>query len=144
MNKKCFKCNKRKPESSFYRHSQMGDGLLGKCKLCTKKDVAHRYKIKIDKIKEYERLRSKEPKRKASAEQYQKNRRKRNPGIIKARSKINSAIRDGRAVRGPCFVCGATNRIEAHHQDYRKPLDVLWVCRKHHLELHGKNCWLED
>ena len=38
--KRCFKCGGRFPRSEFYRHPSMGDGLLGKCKGCTKKDAA--------------------------------------------------------------------------------------------------------
>ena len=45
------------------------------------------------------------------------------------------AIRRGALQRGPCLVCGEA-KTEAHHEDYSKPLDVLWLCRRHHLDLH--------
>ena len=35
----------------------------------------------------------------------------------------------------PCCVCGEI-KVEAHHADYSKPLEVIWFCRKHHIQYH--------
>ena len=53
----------------------------------------------------------------------------------KARQKLEAAVRSGRIQRQPCVVCGATP-TDAHHADYSKPFDVVWLCRKHHSHVH--------
>lgn len=53
----------------------------------------------------------------------------------KARHVSKHAIRKGRLVRLPCEKCGEP-KTEAHHDDYSKPLEVRWLCRKHHVEIH--------
>lgn len=50
---------------------------------------------------------------------------------------VNVAIRRGILSRRPCEVCGAERHIHAHHDDYAKPLEVRWLCAKHHIEAHG-------
>jgi ribosomal protein L15E len=32
-------------------------------------------------------------------------------------------------------VCGAKKSV-AHHEDYKKPLDVIWLCQEHHKAVH--------
>ena len=56
------------------------------------------------------------------------------------------AIKRGTLVPGPCEVCGITgtmedgrNIVQAHHDDYNKPLDVRWLCQEHHHEWHKSN-----
>lgn len=54
-----------------------------------------------------------------------------------ARWKVRRAIASGRLVRLPCETCGATP-AHGHHDDYSKPLDVRWLCPKHHREHHAR------
>lgn len=53
----------------------------------------------------------------------------------RARSVLNHAIRDGKLKRLPCRDCGDA-KTEAHHSDYGKPLDVIWLCDMHHHRIH--------
>jgi len=57
----------------------------------------------------------------------------------KARVKVSKAILSGKLKRGICEVCGESNGVEGHHIDYDKPLDVQWLCFKHHREAHKRN-----
>lgn len=66
---------------------------------------------------------------------YKKIQMERYPEKIRAREIVYNAVRSGKLHRQPCSVCGEQD-TEAHHEDYRKPLDVVWLCRKHHRELH--------
>lgn len=55
-----------------------------------------------------------------------------------AHEAVAVALSDGTLVKGPCEVtgCGTTDDICAHHDDYAKPLEVRWMCRKHHALHH--------
>jgi len=46
-----------------------------------------------------------------------------------------SALRDGKIIALPCFVCGL--KAEAHHPNYDAPLDVIWLCPPHHKQTHA-------
>jgi len=51
------------------------------------------------------------------------------------RAATNKCIKAGILVKKPCEVCG-NKKVDAHHDDYQKPLDVRWLCRLHHVEHH--------
>jgi hypothetical protein len=56
----------------------------------------------------------------------------------KAHEAVGNAIRDRRLTKGPCEVgVGCKGRVQAHHEDYSKPLDVRWLCTKHHRVAHA-------
>ena len=44
----------------------------------------------------------------------------------------NTLVSRGKLTREPCRFCG-TEKVQAHHEDYDKPREVIWVCRKCHL-----------
>ncbi len=52
------------------------------------------------------------------------------------RAYANTYLRRGKITKQPCGVCGAKRHIEMHHEDYDQPLDIIWLCRKHHKEFH--------
>lgn len=54
----------------------------------------------------------------------------------RARATVATAVSRGlRAL--PCEVCGSTVKLEAHHEDYSRPMYIHWLCQKHHAELHA-------
>ena len=132
--KRCFKCERQLPREQFYRPPMMADGLLGKCKRCTRQDVRDNRKAKRDYYVEYDRMRSKDKGRQASI----KASTNKDPLKVWARKATQSAEAWGVLVRQPCEVCGS-EKVDAHHQDYRNPLAVRWLCRAHHMELHRFN-----
>lgn len=54
-----------------------------------------------------------------------------------ARAYSHVMVKRGVLKKLPCEQCG-DKKSEIHHPDYNKPREVVWLCRKHHLELHEK------
>lgn len=58
----------------------------------------------------------------------------------KVRSEVYRALKTGEITRPDnCTVCDKECKPEAHHEDYDKPLEVVWVCKHCHEEIHHSN-----
>jgi hypothetical protein len=135
--KRCFKCGEEKPRSEFYGHPRMADGLLGKCKACTKTDVSRRYRLEKPARQVFDVARNRTAARKAERAAARKRHRDLNPEKYRARTAVGNALRDGKIEKAPCETCGA-GRAQAHHEDYSKPLEIRWLCFACHRREHGQ------
>lgn len=133
--KTCIQCAVLKAEDQFYRHAGMGDGTLNKCKQCCIEYAKNRRKNFPDAVKEIDKRKSQTKSRKKWAVEYQRKSRSLNHEKYYARTKVGNALRDGRLVKQPCIKCGSLD-VQAHHTDYSQPLNVVWLCIKHHFDEH--------
>ena len=133
--KACFKCNVDKPLSDYYKHPQMGDGHLNKCKECTKKDAGKHRADNLERIREYDRQRGKLASRIASNTAINRAWRAEDKRRQKAHSAVSKAVRQGTLLKEPCCRCGNEKSV-AHHDDYDRPLDIMWLCQPCHKQRH--------
>lgn len=151
--KVCRECNTEKPLSEFYKHAAMADGHLNKCIPCVKARVGKHREANLEKIQAYDKARANKPHRVKARKEYLKTEagkqskkkamaayHKRYPMTYAAHIIAGNAIRDGRLIPAACCsVCNLTEKIEGHHDDYTKPLDVRWLCESCHKEWHRYN-----
>lgn len=150
--KACKICGLVKPLSDYYKHPKMADGHLGKCKECQKAASTSARNANIERYREYDRERSDLPHRVEARSNYSKTRdgkaaharanssyRERNPERQAANTAVGNALRDGKLFKLPCWECGSTKRVEGHHPAYSMPLDVIWLCKSHHQQLHNEH-----
>lgn len=57
------------------------------------------------------------------------------PEKVAARESVRLAVQSGRLTKEPCVKCGAP-KTHGHHEDYSKPLDVVWLCKDCHAARH--------
>lgn len=149
MLKTCFKCRQQmEAEENFYRHKEMGDGFLGKCKQCCKADVIQNRSAKIEYYRQYDRDRYEtDPRRREALAIYirtehgkeilrrsQRRWKLNNPRKRAAHEAWRWHLLTHPEVQKGCIKCG--EKAHAHHENYDYPLDVIWYCPKHHAERH--------
>lgn len=141
--KTCSVCEQEKLEIDFYKGN-------AKCKACYL-DIVRAYRLSnIEKIREYDRYRGKDPKRIAAALVYSKTQAGKashnkasvkwsKTGVLKraAHSIVQIAIEGGRLHRPDhCSECLAVCIPHGHHDDYAYPMTVRWLCSKCHRAYH--------
>ncbi len=65
--------------------------------------------------------------------------RRKNRQKARAAQQVRDHVRRGTMIKPTnCEICLKTCKLEGHHQDYEKPLEVVWLCRTCHLKQHEK------
>jgi hypothetical protein len=133
----CTVCGKPKDESEFY------SGFV-RCKQCVSAyQKAYREKQNANKPADWKQ---KTKDKKA----YQREWLAKRPGYgtelkrkwynanrdrLRVKWAVKDALKAGKIQKLPCLVCGEI-KVEAHHTDYSRPIDIVWLCKPHHIELH--------
>ena len=115
--KRCYRCGRGRPLTEFYRRRRSPDGHDWQCKECQKRQAREAY--------ESGRYLGKRVRERES-----------NPRPKLARLCVRLALNAGVLTRPDhCSGCGCPDterRIDAHHADYGRPLDVIWLCTRCH------------
>lgn len=139
----CKKCGETKPRAEFVVRE---NGWIRSCRPCHR--AMHRafrannleaYKAR-EKAREQRPLtkqRHKEFSRSEKGKAFKKRYLKANPLKHAAHVAVANGKRNGSIVPEPCQNCGA--KADAHHCDYTKPLEIMWLCVEHHKEWHRRN-----
>jgi hypothetical protein len=151
-NKICTKCEIKKDISEFGKRLDSKCGVKSHCKDCcslyrkkyyeNNKEMTLAVNLKW-KHNNTERRRIVNDKwRKKNAEKVSelnkiqvKKTKQRYPNRVKARSIFSLALYRGKIKKGKCEYPNGkcSGRVEGHHWDYNKPLEIAWFCKKHHM-----------
>jgi len=65
---------------------------------------------------------------------------KKHKDMAAARNSVRRHVSAGNISKpSSCEICGSSpKRIEGHHEDYSKPLEVVWCCKNCHRKLDRK------
>ncbi len=140
----CKTCGEEKPLDAFYRQKS----VLGRQRSCVECVIARVKKYRaenLEYIKEYDRQRGQLTERKAANRIRAKGRnddsRTRwiagNKERRSAHITLRAGMRSGKVTRPKtCERCGDEKKLHGHHEDYSRPLDVMWLCHDCHGARH--------
>jgi ribosomal protein L40E len=120
----CTRCGVELPLSRFKERSDCPGRFRGACIDCERARLRHLYRS--------------DPAYAARKRAHRSNKRQYGEKD-RARKRLLHALRMGYVVKpAACSRCGATTKIQGHHEDYERPLDVVWLCSCCHGERHRK------
>lgn len=135
--KKCSACGQEKPLSEFNKHRGNKDGLQDKCRVCCSEYNKRHYAANREKYRK--RVREYRDENLENVFETRMRMCEKNPNRKNANEAVLLAVQLGYLDKPDhCLGCGrpsSESRVTAHHHDYSKPLEVVWVCSKCHRQL---------
>lgn len=158
MEKACHKCRRTylNADEGFTKAKGTKDGYRSTCKECSK-DAKKRWyednkpityersrawkKNNKEKAKESARKTEQRPEARAKKNIVNAKYKKKNPDRIRANDKLKRAVKKGAVIKpANCEICDAERpkeKMQGHHEDYNKPLLVIWMCGECHSNYHS-------
>lgn len=135
--KACARCGEVKPNTEFNRNKTRHDLLQKQCRRC-QRDTRLGYKRPIDPDQRRQYAAGWREENRDAVRRRQREYRENNPEKVTAHRKLNNEIKYGRIARpDECEECHSEVAVQAHHDDYSKPLDVRWLCPACHSAQHS-------
>ena len=119
------------------RHCKTNEGTMVDCRNTSSNGTVHVYysckECNNKRARDYRKTeKGKDVYYDIMSRQYQKHKHK-----ISARNKLHMATKRGLIAKPTlCDVCGLYGKLDGHHDDYDKPLEVRWLCRNCHNTIH--------
>ena len=139
--KTCCHCKMQGPLALFSKNKECLGGRRGLCRVCenaikkasrdNNSDLFRERERKAKALQHANMSADKRHRRSVLATAMQKKK----PHKTKAQGQLKYAVKTGAIVRSSCERCGSAN-THGHHEDYSKPLEVVWLCPLHHAERH--------
>lgn len=147
--KRCPRCGVVKSMDHYQRCASNSDGLQDRCRVCQNAIIAERDSTKEGKLAVRARSRNYARRNRAAVqarrdyyvalngEDFSRKNQREAPEKKRARDKVYHALKTGKLCKPAyCESCGKDCTPQAHHNDYTKPLEVLWYCTTCHANHH--------
>lgn len=135
---KCVRCGEAKPKSDFYRRAERHCGVQSYCRKCHCAYYRARREADPDRFRARRLAAQATPEYRAWRKAYIASHRKKHPEQGRAHKAVRLAKKRGVLRIERCAVCGATERLHAHHESgYEHALDVVALCPLCHARRHA-------